>query len=351
MTNLTADFDFHLPDQSIAQYPKHPKDTARLLYVPQDPTPFKDKIIRDLPSFFQKGDLLIANNTKVIPAKLLAQRGQAHIGITLDRPMGDGTWHVLVKNSKRLKEQDQLDFPDKECFATVEKLETGGSAFIRFNLEGKAFDDWLKQAGQLALPPYIHRPDGPTEQDQQDYYTIFSQKPGAVAAPTAGLHFTDELLTQLDQKGVERLTLTLHVGAGTFLPIRSEHIHDHHMHAEYGILTPEVAERLNQAKTDKRRIIAVGTTTLRLLESATDDRGVIHPFHQETSIFIHPGYRFKTANVLMTNFHLPRSTLFMLVCAFGGTEKMKQAYHHAIQNGYRFYSYGDACLIERASQP
>lgn len=351
MTDLTADFDFDLPEHCIAQHPAYPKDTARLLYIPAQQPAFTDKIIRDLPSLFQKGDVLIANNTKVIQAKLFAQRGQAHIGITLDRPMGDGSWHVLIKNSKRLKEQDQLDFPDGKCTAIVEKLETGGSAFIRFNLEGKAFDTWLKEAGELALPPYIHRPNGPTLQDNQDYHTIFSKTPGAVAAPTAGLHFTDTLLTELDHKGVERLTLTLHVGAGTFLPIRSEHIHEHHMHAEYGILTPEIAERLNQAKAEKRRIIAVGTTTLRLLESATDEQGVIHPFQQETSIFIRPGYRFKAVDVLMTNFHLPRSTLFMLVCAFGGTHKIRQAYKHAIINGYRFYSYGDACLIEQAYQP
>ncbi len=349
MTDLTSDFDFSLPEHCIAQHPIYPRDKARLLYISTRSDQFEDKFIRDLPSFFHKGDILIANNTKVIPAKLFAQKGQAHIGITLDRPIWNGTWHVLVKNSKRLKEKDQLDFSDGQCFAIVEKLETGGSAFIRFNLEGKEFNNWLKKAGQLALPPYIHRPHGPTEQDEQDYHTIFSQKPGAIAAPTAGLHFTDELLTQLDYKGVERLTLTLHVGAGTFLPVRSENIHDHHMHAEYGIITPKVAERLNQAKTEKRRIIAIGTTTLRLLESATDKHGTIHPFHQETSIFIHPGYQFKAVDVLMTNFHLPRSTLFMLVCAFGGTKKIKQAYHYAIQNKYRFYSYGDACLIEKAS--
>lgn len=350
MTHLTADFDFHLPEQHIAQYPASPKDSARLLYIPAgNNILLKDKWIRDLPSFFQKGDILIANNTQVIRAKLFAQRGQAHIGLTLDRPMGDGTWHVLIKNSKRLKEHDHLYFTDKKCFAVVEKLEDGGSGFIRFNLEGKAFDDWLKVAGQLALPPYIQRPKGPTRQDEQDYHTIFSKLPGAVAAPTAGLHFTNDLLTQLDDKGVERLTLTLHVGAGTFLPVRSENLHDHHMHAEYGIITPEVAKRLNQAKAEKRRIIAVGTTTLRLLESATDEQGIIHPFHRETSIFIHPGYQFKAVDILMTNFHLPRSTLFMLVCAFGGTDKMRQAYQHAIEQNYRFYSYGDACLIERAS--
>lgn len=346
MTNLTADFDFPLPDSSIAQHPAQPRENARLLYVPAHSV-LEDKHIYDLPSFFHKGDILIANNTKVIRAKLFAQRGKAHIGITLDRPMGNGEWHVLIKNSKRLKEQDQLDFPDGKAYAIVEKLEEGGSAYIRFNLEGNAFDEWLKNAGQLALPPYIHRPDGPTAQDDKDYYTIFSKISGAVAAPTAGLHFTDGLLSQLDQKGIERLTLTLHVGAGTFLPVRSDHISDHHMHAEYGIITPEVAEKLNQAKKEKRRIIAVGTTTLRLLESAVDKQGMIHPFHKETSIFIRPGYQFRAVDMLMTNFHLPRSTLFMLICAFGGTEKMRNAYHHAIQNGYRFYSYGDACLIEK----
>lgn len=347
MTDLTADFDFKLPEHCIAQHPARPREAAKLLYIPSKSGKFQDKTIWDLPCYFQKGDILIANDTKVIPAKLFAQRGMAHIGITLDRPMGDGTWHVLIKNSKRLKEQDRLDFPDKKCFATVVKLETGGGAFIRFNLEGNEFDKWLNTSGQLALPPYIRRPYGPTERDELDYYTIFSQNPGAVAAPTAGLHFTEELLTQLDHKGVERLALTLHVGAGTFLPVRSENINDHHMHAEYGVLSPENAERLNQAKVEKRRIIAVGTTTLRLLESAIDRQGIFHPFQQETSIFIRPGHQFRSIDILMTNFHLPRSTLFMLVCAFGGTEKMRQAYEHAIRNNYRFYSYGDACIIEK----
>lgn len=350
MTNHASDFDFHLPDTSIAQYPMRPKDMARLLYIPAHGT-LEDKIIRDLPSLFRKGDVLVANDTKVIRAKLLAQRGAARIGITLDRPMGDGRWHVLVKNSKRLKCGDQLNFTGDQVFAIVEELEEGGSAFIRFNIEGDAFDAWLRNAGQLALPPYIVRPDGPTQEDDIDYHTIFSHTPGAVAAPTAGLHFTDALLYQLDQIGVERLTLTLHVGAGTFLPMRSERIEDHHMHAEYGIITQETAKRLNKAKAEKRRIIALGTTSLRLLESAADEHGIIHPFHQETSIFIRPGYQFKAVDLLMTNFHLPRSTLFMLICAFAGKEKIHQAYAHAIKHNYRFYSYGDACLIERSSTP
>ncbi|MDI2091824.1 tRNA preQ1(34) S-adenosylmethionine ribosyltransferase-isomerase QueA [Commensalibacter oyaizuii] len=348
MTDQTADFDFDLPEHSIAHHPMRPKDLAKLLYIPAQHN-LEDKIIRDLPSFFREGDILVANDTKVIHAKLSAMRGAAHIGITLDRPMGDGRWHVLIKNSRRLKVGDKLDFPDGNVYATVDELETGGSGFIRFSVEGDTFDEWLRNIGQLALPPYIERPQGPTEQDEKDYHTIFSHHPGAVAAPTAGLHFTDELLTELDQIGVERLTLTLHVGAGTFLPVRSDNINDHHMHAEYGIITPEVAKRLNQAKAEKRRIIAVGTTSLRLLESAVDEHGIIHPFHKETSIFILPGYQFKAVDMLMTNFHLPRSTLFMLVCAFGGTEKLRHAYQHAIQSGYRFYSYGDACLIEGQS--
>lgn len=346
MTDQTADFDFYLPQSCIAHHPMRPKDMAKLLYIPATGLP-EDHIIRDLPSFFRKGDILVANDTKVIHAKLSAMRGAAHIGITLDRPMGDGRWHVLIKNSKRLKTGDRLDFPDGKVYATVDELEIGGSGFIRFSVEGDAFDEWLREIGKLALPPYIERPDGPTDEDEKDYHTIFSHFPGAVAAPTAGLHFTDQLLTQLDDIGVERLTLTLHVGAGTFLPVRSDNINDHHMHAEYGIITPEVAKRLNQAKAEKRRIIVVGTTSLRLLESAVDENGIIHPFHKETSIFIRPGYQFKAVDILMTNFHLPRSTLFMLVSAFGGADKMRHAYQHAIQGGYRFYSYGDACLIEK----
>lgn len=348
MTDQTADFDFDLPETCIAHQPMRPKDLAKLLYIPTGQA-LEDKIIRDLPSFFRKGDILVANDTKVIHAKLSAMRGAAHIGITLDRPMEDGRWHVLIKNSKRLKLGDKLDFPDGQVYATVDELEDGGSGFIRFSVEGDAFDQWLRDIGTLALPPYIERPTGPTEQDEKDYHTIFSHHPGAVAAPTAGLHFTDQLLAQLDEVGVERLTLTLHVGAGTFLPVRSDNISDHHMHAEYGIITPEVAEHLNKAKAEKRRIIAVGTTSLRLLESAVDENGIIHPFHKETSIFIRPGYRFKAVDMLMTNFHLPRSTLFMLVSAFGGAEKMRHAYEHAIKTGYRFYSYGDACLIEKAT--
>lgn len=344
MPILTSDFDFDLPTDRIAQHPVRPRDKARLLHVPLHGS-LQDKIIQDLPDLLQPGDLLVANDTEVISAQLSAKRGEAHIGITLDRPIEDGSWHVLVKNSRRLHIGDRLDFPETTVNAIVERLESGGGAFIRFSVEGSDFDAWLKEAGQLALPPYISRPQGPTPEDQLDYRTIFSRYPGAVAAPTAGLHFTQPLLDQLAQKNIERLTLTLHVGAGTFLPVRSEKIEDHHMHAEYGIITPEVAERLNQAKSEKRRIVAVGTTSLRLLESAVDKNGIIHPFHQETSIFIHPGHSFKAVDVLMTNFHLPKSTLFMLVCAFAGTKRMQQAYAHAIQNHYRFYSYGDACLL------
>jgi S-adenosylmethionine:tRNA ribosyltransferase-isomerase len=304
----------------------------------------------ELPELLRPGDLLVANDTRVIPAQLGGRRGEARIGITLNRPQNDGTWHALARNAKRLHVGDTIEIARQTDFsARVEMLHHDGSVTLRFNLDGAAFRQALQEAGALALPPYIARPDGPSARDSSDYQTIFAAHEGAVAAPTAGLHFTDELLQRLEARGIGRVALTLHVGAGTFLPVRREAIEAHKLHAERGILSAAAAARINAARARGGRIVAVGTTSLRLLETACDAQGVVHPFDGETEIFILPGDPIRSADLLLTNFHLPRSTLFMLVCAFAGIERMKRAYAHAIANGYRFYSYGDASLLQRAA--
>jgi S-adenosylmethionine:tRNA ribosyltransferase-isomerase len=296
--------------------------------------------VADLPSLLSPGDLLVANDTRVIPAQLTARRGPARIGLTLDRPLPDGTWHALARNARRLAPGDVLDLDGTEMRAAV-ITRTEGSVTLRFDQDGEAFAAALRRAGALALPPYIARPSGPTTQDAADYQTVFARQEGAVAAPTGGLHFTPALLATLEAAGVRRTTVTLHVGAGTFLPMRGSP-DDHQMHPERGEITPAAAHAIRAAAG---RVVAVGTTTLRLLESAATDDGVA-PFSGETALFIRPGFRFRVVNRLMTNFHLPRSTLFMLVCAFAGTARMRAAYAHAIAAGYRFYSYGDSSLLE-----
>ena len=334
-----ADFDFALPPDRIAHQPARPRDTAGLLYVTD---PVQDRIVSDLPGLLRPGDLLVANDTRVIPAQLAARRGTARIGLTLDQPRADGAWHALARNARRLRPGDLLAFDGAEDLsATILSVEADGGVLVRFN---KAFPAALARAGALALPPYIHRPQGPTAQDAQDYQTAFATHDGAVAAPTAGLHFTPKLLDALDAAGIARTTITLHVGAGTFLPVRTDDLSAHRMHAERGTISAEAAERINAAG----RVIAIGTTSLRLLESAVDAHGKVQPFHGDTSLFITPGFRFRVVDAMLTNFHLPRSTLFMLVCAFAGHERMRAAYAHAIARHYRFYSYGDACLLERA---
>ena len=339
----TAEFDFDLPEGCIAHQPARPRDAARMLVVDQA---LEDRCVRDLPDLLRAGDMLVSNDTRVIPAQLSALRGQARIGITLDRPRPDGSWHALARNARRRRPGDTLGFEGAEDFtATVIERDPDGGVALMFGLQGEAFADALSRAGALALPPYIDRPAGPLPTDAEDYQTVFATREGAVAAPTAGLHFTPALLAALDARGVLRTTITLHVGAGTFLPVRSDDIAEHHMHAERGEITPAAAEAINAARAAGGRIVAVGTTSLRLLESAADSYGKIHPFAGETAIFILPGYRFRAVDRLMTNFHLPRSTLFMLVCAFAGTERMRAAYAHAIRSGYRFYSYGDSSLL------
>jgi S-adenosylmethionine:tRNA ribosyltransferase-isomerase len=332
---LTSDFDFVLPPERIAQHPARPRDAARLLVVGNT---IQDQHIRDLPALLRPGDVLVVNDTRVIPAQLTARRGSARVGITLDQPQPDGTWHALARNARRLRPGDRLDFDGS---LTAEILaRKGDSVTLRFSDESA-----LRRAGALALPPYIARPDGPTAEDATDYQTMFARHEGAVAAPTAGLHFTPGLLAALDAAGIPRVAVTLHVGAGTFLPVRAERVEEHRIHAERGEVTPEAAERINAAQ----RIVCVGTTTLRLLEAAADDEGRVRPFAGDARTFIVPGVPVRTAGALLTNFHLPRSTLFMLVCAFAGTERMRGAYAHAVASGYRFYSYGDACLLERAA--
>jgi S-adenosylmethionine:tRNA ribosyltransferase-isomerase len=323
-----------------------PRDSARLLVVRDT---LADRTVRALPELLRPGDLLVVNDTRVIPAQLVASRGAARVGITLDRPLGDGSWHALARNARRLHVGDELRFSGSHDFsATIVALKAGGSVALRFSHDGTDFQDRLDAAGALALPPYIARPHGPTAQDAVDYQTMFARRDGAVAAPTAGLHFTPALLDALTARGVGRAAVTLHVGAGTFLPLRDDDISKHKIHAERGEIGDAAASAINGARREGGRIVAVGTTSLRLLESATDDAGVTHAFSGDTDIFITPGTTIRGADLLLTNFHLPRSTLFMLVCAFAGIERMRAAYAHAIDAGYRFYSYGDASLLSRA---
>jgi S-adenosylmethionine:tRNA ribosyltransferase-isomerase len=338
-----SDFDFPLPAKRIAQTPARPRDSARLFHVAADG--LHDRVVRDLPTLLRPGDMLVVNDTRVIPAQLEGIRGAARIGITLDRPLADGTWHALARNARRLRVGDVLAFDGLS--AIVRARDADGGVTLAFDRAGPAFAEALRHAGALALPPYIARPVGPSGADEQDYQTMFSRVEGAVAAPTAGLHFTPELLAALRAAGVGLTTVTLHVGAGTFLPVRHDDVALHRMHAERGVIGADAAAAINAARQGSGRIVAVGTTSLRLLETAVDADGRIGTFDGETDIFIRPGHVFRSTDVLLTNFHLPRSTLFMLVCAFAGTERMRAAYEHAIAEKYRFYSYGDACLLER----
>lgn len=348
MTDLrTDDFDFDLPEDRIAQSPVEPRDSAKLLHV--TPAGLSDHTVTDLPGFLRAGDVMVFNDTKVIPARLMGKRGEGKTEILLHQalPAQDGmvVWNAFARPAKRLKIGDRIDFaPD--FFCTLLDKNEDGTVRVGFAENTDAFFTKLHQHGMMPLPPYIKR-EAAQEADKTSYQTVYARAPGAVAAPTAGLHFTPGLLQALKDKGVEFAHVTLHVGAGTFLPVKVDVLKDHKMHAEWGEVSADVATQINAAKKAGHRIVAVGTTSLRLLESAAQDDGTIAPFCDETRIFIYPGYSFKLVDVLMTNFHLPKSTLFMLVSAFAGMETMKAAYAHAIKNSYRFFSYGDSSLLER----
>ena len=336
-----ADFDFDLPAERIALRPSRPRDSARLLVVRREQ--ISDRQVLDLPESLQPGDVLVFNDTKVIPAQLEGRRGEASIGATLHKREGPREWWAFLRNAKRARAGDSIDFDAGVQAAVVEKADDG-SALLHFQGD-EPVELLLDRAGRMPLPPYIASRREVDERDRQDYQTMFAREEGAVAAPTAALHFTPRLLEALDARGIGRETLTLHVGAGTFLPVKSEKIEEHKMHAEWGRIDAATAERLTAVRRSGGRLIPVGTTSLRLLESAADEGGTIRPFEGDTAIFITPGYRFKAIDGLITNFHLPRSTLFMLVSALMGLDVMKAAYARAIREGYRFYSYGDASLL------
>lgn len=334
-------FDFELPQERIALRPARPRDSARLMLV--QGTDISDHQVLDLPNLLRPSDVLVFNDTKVIPAQLEGRRGEASIGASLHKREGPRDWRAFLRNAKRAHVGDAIAFGEGVEASVVEKAEDG-SALLHFAGD-EPVELLLERAGRMPLPPYIASKRPADEADRLDYQTMFAREEGAVAAPTAALHFTPRLLETLDERGIGRETLTLHVGAGTFLPVKSEDTAGHKMHAEWGRIDEATAERLNGVRRSGGRLIAVGTTSLRLLESATDENGAIHPFEGDTAIFITPGYRFKAIDGLITNFHLPRSTLFMLVSALMGLEVMKAAYAHAIESGYRFYSYGDASLL------
>jgi S-adenosylmethionine:tRNA ribosyltransferase-isomerase len=341
-----ADFDFPLPRASIAAHPVEPRDAARLLVVEDG---FQDRRIAELPLLLRRGDLLVVNDTRVIPARIHGRRGNAAIEATLHRAEGPGRWRAFVKGAKRLKPGDVISFA-ADFTATVTAKHREGDVGLEFSRRGDDLRRALEAHGVMPLPPYIKRPAGGNARDRADYQTIFARQDGAVAAPTAGLHFTARLLQALDLAGIGRIAVTLHVGAATFLPVKTADTEDHRMHAETGFISEAAASRINAARAAGGRVVAVGSTSLRLLESAAGEDGRIAPFAGETGIFITPGYRFRAVDLLVTNFHLPRSTLFMLVAAFAGLASMKAAYAHAVTQGYRFFSYGDACLLhpERA---
>ncbi len=346
------DFDFNLPESAIALEPARPRDSARMLHIKDNA--FVDKTIRDLPNILRDGDLLIVNDTKVIPAQLKGMRPardslgrDVSVDVTLHKnmPSDEGQlWRSFIRPAKRMQVGDHIHFG--ENFSAKIIARDGAEASLLFDMKPHDFREALLVNGVPPLPPYIARKRGVRACDHEDYQTYFAKAEGSVAAPTAGLHFTDQLIASLAAKNVQIETITLHVGAGTFLPMMVDNTKDHIMHSEWGQITKDQAGRINKVREGGGRAVAVGTTSLRLLESAVDQAGKIQPFSDETDIFITPGYEFRAVDGLITNFHLPRSTLFMLVCAMAGMNTMKGAYDHAVKTGYRFYSYGDACFIE-----
>lgn len=346
-------FDFELPEELIALRPARPRDSARLLLVPAEGG-FEERVVREAPGLFRPGDLLVFNDTRVIPAALTAvrpardaQAPDVNVSLNLIERTGADRWRALAKPGKRLKLGDTLVFADA-LKAMIEAKDEDGGVELCFDRAGAALDEAVARIGAPPLPPYIAAKRAPDAEDKRDYQTVFAATDGAVAAPTAGLHFTDELLAALTEAGVESARVTLHVGAGTFLPVKAEDTEAHMMHSEWREISLATADAINRAKAENRRVIAIGTTALRSLESVADESGRVSAISGGTDIFITPGYRFRVVDGLWTNFHLPKSTLFMLVSAFAGLERMHAAYAHAIASGYRFYSYGDASLLWRA---
>jgi len=351
-------FDFELPSERIALRPASPRDSARMLVVRGEH--LDDRSVSDLPAFLEPGDQLVVNDTRVIAAQLRGRRigreTEPRIDATLIKRLDGSRWQALVKPAKKLAEGDRIRFGSegRVCLlghldAEVEHKGAEGEVTLSFTFHGPTLDQAIADLGSPPLPPYIAGKRAADDRDAEDYQTMFAAHEGAVAAPTAGLHFTPALERSLSERGIGLQRLTLHVGAGTFLPVKADDTSGHRMHSEWGSLSEATAAALNDARRKGRRIVAVGTTSLRLLESAAREDGTVAPFEGETAIFITPGYRFRAVDVLLTNFHLPRSTLFMLVSAFSGLDTMKQAYAHALRDGYRFYSYGDACLLFRAN--
>jgi S-adenosylmethionine:tRNA ribosyltransferase-isomerase len=364
-------FDFELPPDRIALQPAEPRDSARLLVV-RPPSArlrgqgtrveLEDRVMRDLPGLLRAGDVLVLNDTRVIRAALDGERhrgdAQARVSFNLHKRVDESRWRAFARPAKRLAVGDRIRFghDGRVCFlgtldATVTELSGDGEVELSFSMHGPYLDEAIEALGDPPLPPYIAGKRGVEPADAERYQTVYARREGAVAAPTAGLHFTERLFAELEARGIARVCVTLHVGAGTFLPVKAEDTADHRMHAEWGEISPEAADAMNRAHAAGGRVVAVGTTALRLIESAAGDDGKVRPFSGETDLFITPGYRFKAVDLLLTNFHLPRSTLFMLVAAFSGLDTMRAAYAHAVRQGYRFYSYGDACLLQRAPSP
>jgi S-adenosylmethionine:tRNA ribosyltransferase-isomerase len=354
------EFDFSLPPERIALAPAFPREAARMLVLGEGGA-LADRRVGDLPDFLRPGDALVVNDTRVIAARLsgIRVRGEnaAQIEATLTKKVDESRWRAFLRPAKRVNVGERIRFGETSesmaCLlgaldAEVEEKGEGGEALLAFAFHGAALDEAIDRLGEMPLPPYIAARRAPDIRDRTDYQTLFAAEPGAVAAPTAGLHFTPDLVARIEARGASVQRITLHVGAGTFLPVKVEDTRDHFMHAEWGRIGAATAAALNEARARGGRIVAIGTTSLRLLETATDQTGAVQPFAGETAIFITPGYRFRAVDVLLTNFHLPRSTLFMLAAAFAGLTPIKRAYDHAIETGYRFYSYGDACLLTRS---
>ncbi len=342
MTERLSDYDFFLPEELIAQHPVSPRDAAKLLNASN--RFLEDKIIADLPELLNEQDILVVNNTQVLPAQIYGRKGEGGVGFTLHQRLSENCWCAFAKPARKCAVGTVIEFVDG-LTAEITDKHPSGEVEMLFSLSGDALEGWLERAGKMPLPPYIKRSKEGDTSDKSHYQTMFAAHKGAVAAPTAGLHFTPELTTRLQARNIQIAQLTLHVGAGTFLPVKEEDISAHKMHSEWGEINAETVATLEAVKANGGRIIAVGTTSLRLLESAYQAHGKLAPFVGETDIFIRPGFKFGVCDMLLTNFHLPKSTLLMLVSAFSGYDLIKQIYQHAIDNEYRFFSYGDACLL------